>query len=178
MWGNGVYALCSDMCALDFVTEPSFDCGEDDAGDVAFVSATRSIGGWDIVEEYMAYGLFPLSASFGSGEIEDRETSVSKITFSLTEFPIPRLPKEINDHFWVRVELAAENVVGSYARGEHDVCVAVVPNEGRLNQVFEQASVPYGSILDPGSEANKEATKNKKNDVGAGLTGKRAEVSG
>jgi hypothetical protein len=87
------------MCALDFVTEPSFDCGEDDAGDVAFVSATRSIGGWDIVEEYMAYGLFPLSASFGSGEIEDRETSVSKITFSLTEFPIPRLPKEINDHF-------------------------------------------------------------------------------
>jgi hypothetical protein len=33
------------MCVLDFVMEPSFDCGNDDAGDVTFVTATRSIGG-------------------------------------------------------------------------------------------------------------------------------------
>jgi hypothetical protein len=37
----------------------------------------------------------------------------------------------------MRVELAAENIVGSYARREDDTCIAVVPNEGRLNQVFE-----------------------------------------
>jgi hypothetical protein len=63
------------MCALDFKTEPSFECGNDDASYAAFVSATRSIGGWDAVEEYMACGLFPLSTSFGLREIEDGETT-------------------------------------------------------------------------------------------------------
>jgi hypothetical protein len=33
------------MIGLDFVMEPPFECPEDDAGDVAFVKATRSIGG-------------------------------------------------------------------------------------------------------------------------------------
>jgi hypothetical protein len=46
---------------LDFKTEPSFECGNNDASYAAFVSATRSIGGWDAIEEYMACGLFPLS---------------------------------------------------------------------------------------------------------------------
>jgi hypothetical protein len=60
---------------LDFKTEPSFECGNNDASYAAIVSATRSIGGWDAVEEYMACGLFPLSASFGLREIEDGETT-------------------------------------------------------------------------------------------------------
>jgi hypothetical protein len=46
--------------------------------------------------------------------------------------------------FCVRVELATENIVGSYAHDEHGVCIATVLNEGRLNWVFEQAGVPYG----------------------------------
>jgi hypothetical protein len=67
--------------------------------------------------------------------------------------------------------------VGSYARGEHYVCTAVVPNKGRLNRVFEQGGVPYGPHLEPGSEANKEAAKKRRNDVGAGPVGKHAKVS-
>jgi hypothetical protein len=31
------------MIALDFEMEPSFECGDGDAGDVAFVKATHSI---------------------------------------------------------------------------------------------------------------------------------------
>jgi hypothetical protein len=69
--GNGVYALHSHMCTLDFATEPSFNCGDDDAGDVTFVTATCSIGGSDAIEEYMAYRLFTLSAGFGLGEDEN-----------------------------------------------------------------------------------------------------------
>jgi hypothetical protein len=33
------------MTALDFVTEPSFECADDDVDDVAFIKATSSIGG-------------------------------------------------------------------------------------------------------------------------------------
>jgi hypothetical protein len=36
----------------------------------------------------------------------------------------------------VRVELGAENVIGSYGLAEHDACVLVLPNGGQLNRVF------------------------------------------
>jgi hypothetical protein len=159
-----VYALRLDMCVLDFVTEPSFECINNDDGGATFFCATRSIGGWDAVEEYMACGLFPLSDSFGLGEVEDGEMPVSKTTLPLLEFPFAGFPEETDDRFRARVELAVENVVGSYAGGEHDSCIAAVPNEGRLNQVFEQADMPYGPRLEPGSEASKEAVKKRKND--------------
>jgi hypothetical protein len=105
--------LHSYMAALDFAMEPSFECADDEAGDVVFVCATCSIGGWDADEEYMACGLFPLSAGFGLEDIGDGERPVSKTNFPLSEFPIARLPDETNYHFCARVELAAENVVGS-----------------------------------------------------------------
>jgi hypothetical protein len=94
-----MYLLRSDMCALDFVAEPLFECINEDDGGTAFFCATRSIGGWDAVEEYMAWRLFPLLDGFGLGEIEDGETPVSKITLPLPEFPIARFPEETDDHF-------------------------------------------------------------------------------
>jgi hypothetical protein len=163
---------------LDFAIELPFECAEDDVGDVAFIKATCSVGGWDTIEEYMACGLFSLSTSYGFEEIEDRGTPVSKINLPMSEFPSARLPGEMNDHFRPRVELAAENVVLSYVREEHDVCITAVPNEGRLNRVFEQAGVPYGPWLEPGSNASKEAAIKRRNDAGAGLAGKRVKVSG
>jgi hypothetical protein len=59
----------------------------------------------------MACGLYPLLASFGLGEVVDRETPVSKLCLLLPKFPIVRLPDETNDHFCARVELAMENVI-------------------------------------------------------------------
>jgi hypothetical protein len=45
--GKGIFALHSYMTGLDFATEPPFECPTGDAGDVAFVKATHSIGGRD-----------------------------------------------------------------------------------------------------------------------------------
>jgi hypothetical protein len=72
--GKGVNALHSHMCTLDFAMEPLFDCSDDDAGDVAFATTTRSIRGRDAIEEYVACGLFPLLASFGLGDVLNGET--------------------------------------------------------------------------------------------------------
>jgi hypothetical protein len=66
-----VYTLHLSMSPLDFSTQPPFDCADDDSGDVAFVCAMNLIGGQGAVEEYLACGLFPLSVSFGLGEIAD-----------------------------------------------------------------------------------------------------------
>jgi hypothetical protein len=145
---------------------------------VAFIKATHSISGRDIVEEYMACGLYPLSASFGLGEIEDGEMPVSKINLPMPKFPIARLLGETNNRFRARVELAVENVVGSYAHWEHDVCITAVPNKGRLNRVFEQAGMPYGPQLEPGSEASKEAAIKWRTDASTKQVGKRVKVFG
>jgi hypothetical protein len=55
----------------------------------------------------------------------------------MLEFPIARLWEETNDGFQERVELAAANVIGRYARGEHDISVAALLDEGWVNRVFE-----------------------------------------
>jgi hypothetical protein len=165
--GKGIYALCSYMTGLDFSMEPPFECPDDDTNDVAFVKATLLIGSRDAIEEYMACGFFPLSASFTLGEDANGQTPVSKLTLPLPEFPVARLPREMADGFQMRVELAAVNVVGRYTRGEHDACIAVVLNDGHLNRVFEQGGVPYGPCLVPDSEASKEVAKKRKSNAGA-----------
>jgi hypothetical protein len=174
--GKVIYTQHSYMAALDFAMEPSFECSDDDATDVAFVKATHSIGGQDTVEEYMACRLFPLLASFSLGEVSDGAAPDSRLSLPLLEFPVAKVMDETDDRFHMRVELAAENIMGRYDRGEHDVCLAVVPNECRLNQVFMQASVSYGPRLELGSEASKEAARKGKDAAGAGPAGKRVKV--
>jgi hypothetical protein len=108
----------------------------------------------------------------------DGETPGLKILLPLPEFPIASVPEETNDRFRTRVELTAENVLWSYVRGEHDACIAEVPNECWFNRVFEQAAVPFGPCLEPSSKASKEALRKSKNDAGAKPAGKHTKVSG
>jgi hypothetical protein len=126
-------ALHSSMSPLDYVTEPSFNCPDDDAGDIAFVRATSSIGGRDAIEEYLACGMLPLSVNFGFGEIADGETPISKVVVPLRDLPFARVAGESNKCFLARVELEAENIVGGYNRVEHDACMMSLMNGGRLN---------------------------------------------
>jgi hypothetical protein len=123
-WGKGIFVLCSSMSALDFSMDHSFECTDDDAGDVAFVHATSLIGGRDAVEENLACRLFSLSGGLGFEEITDSKTPISKITQPLPEFPLARFQGETNDHFLVRVEFGAENVVvATFARSTmHAFC--------------------------------------------------------
>jgi hypothetical protein len=90
------------MTRLDFVTEPLFECLDNEAGDVAFVKATHTIDGRDVVEEYMAYRLFPLSTNFNLGKIVKGKTPVSKLSVPLLEFPVTRRLEEMNDGFRAR----------------------------------------------------------------------------
>jgi hypothetical protein len=42
---------------------------------------------------------FPLLASFSLREVENKEMLVSKISLPMPDFPVARLPNEMNDHF-------------------------------------------------------------------------------
>jgi hypothetical protein len=165
------------MTELNFVTDPPFECLHDEIGDAAFVKATHTIGGRDAMEEDMACVLFTRSVSISLVEVSNWETHVSKLSAPMPDFLVARLPEETNDGFRARVELAIAYVVGRYARGEHKVCVEVVPNRGRVNWVFEHAGVPYGPHLEPGSKACDEATKKRNQDASIGPSTKCAKVS-
>jgi hypothetical protein len=106
--GKGVYTWHSWMAELSFISDPPFDCPGSDA---TFVKATHTVGGLDVVEEYMACGLFPLLVSFKLCEVVNGETPVSKLSGAMMDFLVARLSGETNDCFWVRVELATMNVV-------------------------------------------------------------------
>jgi hypothetical protein len=55
---------------------------------------------------------------------------------------------------------------------EHKAYIEILPNQGRVNRVFENAGVPYGPRLELSSEASEEATKKRKQDVGVGFLAK------
>jgi hypothetical protein len=128
------------ICALDFQTEPPVDCPDDDSGDATFVKAASAIGGRDAVEEYVACGMHLLSAGVSFRRITDGVTLVLRVRLPLPKFRAMRRDGE--DDIQVLVE--AESVIGSYSHSEHDVCVEIVSNEGRLNCVFELVGVVYG----------------------------------
>jgi hypothetical protein len=123
--------------------------------------------------------MFPLSVNFGFGEIAEGETPpTSKVTLPLPVFPVTKLQGESNDRFLARIELGTENAVGSYVRVEHDACIMVLSNGGRLNQVFEKAGVPYSPRLDPSTEASAEAVRKGKVDGGVRPVGKQVKIGG
>jgi hypothetical protein len=159
--GKGTFALHLYMSKLESKMEPSYQCPDDEAGDVAFIKATHVIGGRNVVEEFMACELLPLSASFNLGEISEGETPVSRLIVCLPNFPVARHPDEMIDGFRARVQIAVVNVVGRYSCGEHKMCVEMLPNGGRVNRVFEEADVLYEPRLETGSEVCEEAAKKR-----------------
>jgi hypothetical protein len=84
--GKTVHILRSYMCSLEFRMDPLFDCADDDSGDVAFVQATKFIGGRDAVEEFIACFMYPLAVGTSFDRVATRTTSVSKLKVSLPKF--------------------------------------------------------------------------------------------
>jgi hypothetical protein len=49
------------MSALDYEVEPLVECPDIDVNYVAFIRATTMIGGHNVVEDFLACGLYPLT---------------------------------------------------------------------------------------------------------------------
>jgi hypothetical protein len=53
------------MTKLDYLTEVCSSCGPEDANFVTFIDATSLIDGHNVMEEFLACGLWPLGQQFG-----------------------------------------------------------------------------------------------------------------
>jgi hypothetical protein len=127
------------------------------------------------MEEFKAYGMYPLAAGVGFDRVTTCETLVSKLKVSLPKFVVILKDEDEDDvQFLVRVELEVEGIVGSYTKPEHDACLRQVRNDGQLNRVFELVGVAYGPRLVPGTEV---ARKRKLDAIGKDSS-KRPKVAG
>jgi hypothetical protein len=148
-------------------------------GDVAFVQATKFIGGHDVVEKFIAWRMYPIAVSVGFNRVAMCTTPVSKLKVPLSKFIAICMDDNEDDvQFLVRVELEAEDIVGSYTKPEHVGCLAHVHNGGRLNHIFEIVGVSYGPRPMPDTKEFTEAMRKRKLDAARKNPSKHLKAAG
>jgi hypothetical protein len=136
--GKSMFALHSQMSELDYAVKPEVECSDDDPNDAAFVRAMATIGGRDVVEEYVACKMYPLATGFGFESVPVGMTPMSKVELPLPPFVVSTISAEHAGRVLAEVETEAERVLGSFGPREYDALVAAnILNGGRLNQVLE-----------------------------------------
>jgi hypothetical protein len=114
------------------------------------------------VEEFVACGVWPLSAGVNFDQVSVGVNPVLKLKVPLPNFVSSRKDDESDIKFQARVVSDAKVIVGSYTCPKHDACIARLHNEGRLNHVLELTGLTYGPHLVPSSDASTEASKKRK----------------
>jgi hypothetical protein len=76
--GMGRYPLRLIMALLNYLSDVSFECGPGDANVAAFTEAVSIIGGHDVVDKFLACGIWLLIEKCDY-EVETKETPLSKV---------------------------------------------------------------------------------------------------
>jgi hypothetical protein len=126
------------------------------------------------VEEFLSCRVWPLSANVDFEHVKVDFTPVSRLKIPLPNFSLRCEGEEDDARFLVRVEQEARNIVGDYTRAEHEACLAIIPNNGRLNHVLKLMGVSCGPRPVPISV---EVLRKRKVDAAAKVSGKRLKVA-
>jgi hypothetical protein len=107
------------MTPLDYLIDAPFECGLENTNVVAFIKATLIIGGHDVVEEFLASGMWLLSEKF------DFEVEVKGTPLSMVVVPMLKITPTIGTHesdaaIEARIVTAANLLVGNYNVTEHN----------------------------------------------------------
>jgi hypothetical protein len=126
------------MTKLNYLMEVPSSCGPEDANFVAFVEVTSLIGGRDVVEEFLACGLWPFGEQF-SFWVGMKESPLSKVMVSMPQIIAAIGEWESEAKFVACVENAVNLLVGNYNIAEHNADQG--PRHGWLNRIFELVGV-------------------------------------
>jgi hypothetical protein len=119
VWGKGNYPLSSMMTQLNHLTDALFKCGLGDMNVAAFVEAASLIGGHDIVEEFLACGIWLLSEGC-EFEVERKKTPLLKVEVPMMKVTPTIGKQESEAAFEARIVAAANLLVGNYCVPEHN----------------------------------------------------------
>lgn len=139
-----MYPLAAKITLFEHTCQPGFnkhlpafkDCIE------AFKFACQVCGGRDLVEEFLAAKIWPLSLGWYPLEMK-------RVKFSYVEYePTPVLglkkPEGPSDEAFVaELEQSACDLVGPWDKREYDSFVAVCCHEGRINRRLTKMGVRY-----------------------------------
>jgi hypothetical protein len=141
----------AEMCSHYYSTYPSFEVAEEDADEGALRCAAGLSSGRDLVEEFVAYGVWPLAHGWALGEVCPRQ--MPSHGGKLVRSPAFALDLHSRDPaaFVREAEDGAVRIVGRYVpKTEGQRSWDIRGSNDRLNRVFELNRLPYGGY--PGQD--------------------------
>jgi hypothetical protein len=143
----------AEMCSHYYSAYPQFEVAEEDGDEGALRCATGMSSGRDLVEEFVAYGVWPLARGWALGEVCPRQmpsrggmqVRSPAFTLDLHGCDPAAFVREVED--------GAVRIVGRYVpRTEAQRSWDIRGSNDRLNRVFELNRLPYGGY--PGQDVN------------------------
>jgi hypothetical protein len=141
----------SEMCSHYYSAYPPFEVAEEDVDEGALRCAAGLSSGRDLVEEFVAYGVWPLSHGWALGEVCPRQ--MPSHGGKLVRSPAFVLDLHSRDPaaFVREAEDGAVRIVGRYVpKTEGQRSWDIRGSNDRLNRVFELNRLPYGGY--PGQD--------------------------
>jgi hypothetical protein len=117
--GKGRYPLSSTMTRLNYLMDAPSSCGPEDANFVAFIEATSVVGGHDVVEEFLACGLWTLSEKFGF-KVETKLCPLLKVVVLMPQVNTIIRTEESRAEFEAHIVNVVNLLVGKYNVAEHN----------------------------------------------------------
>jgi hypothetical protein len=136
--GKGSYPLSLTLTLLNHLLEAPSVSGLDEA--------TSIIRSHDVVDEFLACGLWPLSEKFGF-KVETKETPLSKVVVPMPQVTAVTGTQEPGAEFEACITNTTNLLVGNYNVTEHNTCQGL--RHGQVNYVFELAGVLYQPHPEP-----------------------------
>jgi hypothetical protein len=104
----------------------------------AFHLASTILGGRDIIGEFVAARIWPISSSWSPTEIV-----YFKVNWAAQEVPFPKFGIKLRkdqsaDAFMVEIEKRVNVMIGEYTMNEYKAYKALVKNKRRINRVFSE----------------------------------------
>jgi hypothetical protein len=141
----------AEMCSHYYSAYPQFEVAEEDADEGALRCAVDMSSGRDLVEEFVAYGVWPLARGWALGEVCPRQMpSLGGVQVRSPAFALDLRGRD-PAAFVREVEDGAVRIVGRYVpKTEAQRSWDIRGSNGRLNRVFELNRLPYGGY--PGQD--------------------------
>jgi hypothetical protein len=141
----------AEMCSHYYSAYPQFEVAEEDADEGALRCAAGLSSGRDLVEEFVAYGVWPLAHGWALGEVCPRQMP-SRGGMLVRS---PAFALDLHNHdpvtFVREAEDGAVRIVGRYVpKTEGQRSWDIRGSNDRLNRVFELNRLPYGGY--PGQD--------------------------
>jgi hypothetical protein len=133
---------------MDVKCAPEYKVITRDPNKAAFRSATRHLSSRDVVEEFIAAGVWPLGRDWSLDDVREGTLKILKQPMICPPFNFVRPEDKTNEQIVEDVEYRANVLCGPYKASEHNTCKKVLPKSGRLNRVFEMLR----SIIHSGSD--------------------------